>query len=139
MSVKKISKEQPDSFAFNSPNVDAIKKIFFKGKSGNTYNIGGSEELSNIKLVKLICRKLDIIKPRKNKKKYESLIYLVKDRPGHDLRYALNSSKLIKKLNWSPKVSFSKGIYETFIWYKNNKKYYKSISKKDITKRLGRI
>ena len=72
---------------------------------------------------------------RKNKQK---LKLFVKDRPGHDTRYALNSSKIIKKLKWKPKVTFKKGIRYTFEWYKNNQLYFKSLSKKDITKRLGK-
>ena len=65
-------------------------------------------------------------------------ISFVKDRPGHDVRYALNSNKIKKELNWRPKTSFKKGIKITFEWYKNNRSYYKSISKKDIIKRLGK-
>ena len=64
-------------------------------------------------------------------------IIFVKDRPGHDKRYALNSNKIKKKLKWNPKISFNKGIKLTFEWYKDNKSYYKSLSKKDIVKRLG--
>ena len=64
-------------------------------------------------------------------------INFVKDRPGHDIRYALNSKKIIKNIGWKPKVSFSEGIKLTFEWYKKNKSYYKNLSKKDIVKRLG--
>ena len=60
------------------------------------------------------------------------------DRPGHDIRYALNSNKIRKELNWKPKISFAKGIKLTFNWYNDNKKYYKTLSKKDILKRLGK-
>ena len=63
----------------------------------------------------------------------------MKDRPGHDVRYALNSSKIKKKLNWRPKTNFKKGIKLTFNWYFENKSYYKMLLKKDITKRLGKI
>ena len=65
-------------------------------------------------------------------------ILFVKDRPGHDIRYALNSNKIKNKLGWHPKTSFSKGIRLTFNWYFKNKTYYKSLSKKDIVKRLGK-
>ena len=71
--------------------------------------------------------------------KYNSkLINFVKDRPGHDIRYALNSSKIIKKLGWKPKVNFLEGIKLTFEWYNKNKSYYKNLSRRDIVKRLGR-
>ena len=66
-------------------------------------------------------------------------ISFVKDRPGHDIRYALNSNKIKKELGWFPKTKFRDGIKLTFDWYYNNKSYYKSLSKKDITKRLGKI
>ena len=64
-------------------------------------------------------------------------IKFVKDRPGHDLRYAINSSKIKNKLKWKPKTNFKEGLYKTFLWYMNNQKYYKGISKKSIIKRLG--
>jgi len=64
-------------------------------------------------------------------------ILFVKDRPGHDVRYALNSNKIKKKLGWKPRTNFRQGIKLTFNWYLNNKNYYKSLSKKDIIKRLG--
>ena len=65
-------------------------------------------------------------------------INFVKDRPGHDVRYALNSNKIKKKLGWKPKINFSEGIKLTFEWYTKNKTYYKNLSKKDIVKRLGK-
>ena len=64
-------------------------------------------------------------------------IKFVKDRPGHDLRYAIDSDKIRKSLNWKPKFTFSTGIEKTFLWYTNNQKYYSSINKKDIVERLG--
>jgi len=120
-------------------NVDAIKKIFFKGKIGNFYNIGGSEELSNIKIVKRICRRLDLVIPRKNNKKYASLITYVKDRPGHDLRYSLNSKKIYKDTGWIPKIKLNKGLDMTIKWYLENKNWWNSIRKfKYKGERLGK-
>ena len=80
-----------------------------------------------------------MIKTSKTKIKLGNKVKLsfVKDRPGHDVRYALNSKKIMKQLKWKPKVNFDQGIKMTFDWYKNNKLYYKSIMKKDIIKRLG--
>ena len=120
-------------------NVDAIKKILFKGKIGNVYNIGGKEEITNIKLVKNICKKLDRIKPKKNKRKYETLITYVDDRPGHDQRYSLNSSKIKKEINWLPKTNLDRGLELTIKWYLENDNWWKTIRKfKYKGERLGK-
>ena len=119
-------------------NINAIKKTMLRGKIGDFYNIGGQEEFSNIELVRSICRKLDVIKPRKNKKKYESLIVFVKDRPGHDLRYSLDSKKICNEINWKPKIKLSKGLELTIKWYLENKNWWNSIRKfKYKGERLG--
>ncbi len=112
---------------------EALIKIFKKGKVGNFYNIGSNLNLNNIKITKHL---LKIAKKRirvgKNVK-----INFVQDRPGHDLRYALNSNKVIKSLKWKPKVNISNGLTKTFDWYLKNPGYYSKLKKKDITKRLG--
>ena len=112
---------------------EALIKIFEKGKIGNFYNIGSNKNQTNLE----ICKKLiDISK--KNKKLGNNVkIMFIKDRPGHDIRYALNSSKLKKELKWKPKTNLAEGLKKTYNWYSDNKKYYKSITKKDIDKRLG--
>ena len=112
---------------------EALIKIFEKGKIGNFYNIGSNKNLSNIE----VCRNL-----LNYSKKIISLgskvkIKYVKDRPGHDIRYALNSNKLRKQLNWKPQTNFKQGIKLTINWYNQNKEYYKSLKKKDIQNRLG--
>ena len=113
---------------------EALLKVYQKGKIGEFYNIGSNKNLNNLQ----VCRELintakKIIELGKKVK-----ISFVKDRPGHDVRYALNSNKIKKKLKWRPKTNFKKGIELTLKWYKNNKSYYKSLSKKDIVKRLGK-
>ena len=112
---------------------EALLKIFEKGKLGNFYNIGSNKNLINLeiskKLLKIAKKK---IKVGKNVK-----IEFVKDRPGHDIRYALNSNKLIKQLKWKPQTNFETGLKQTFEWYLNNLNYYKSLNKKDILNRLG--
>ena len=112
---------------------EALIKVYQKGKAGNFYNIGSNKNLSNLEVTKKL---LNIAKKKiiigKNVK-----INFVKDRPGHDVRYALNSNKIKKELNWKPKINFSEGIKLTFDWYNNNKMYYNSLKKKDIHKRLG--
>ena len=113
---------------------DALIKVFMKGKIGEFYNIGSNKNLTNLD----VCKNL--LNLAKNEKKINKKVKIlfVKDRPGHDTRYALNSNKIIKKLKWKPKITFKKGIKYTFEWYRNNQLYYKSLSKKDITKRLGK-
>ena len=110
-------------------NVEAIRIAMTKGKIGDIYNIGGNIEISNIKLVKNICKILDRIKPRSNKKKYDKLITYVKDRPGHDLRYSLNSKKIKKETLWRPKVNLNYGLELTINWYIQNKSWWDPIRK----------
>ena len=111
---------------------EALLDVFKKGKIGNFYNIGSNEDLNNLNVCKKLLKigkKIDINNISKVK--------LVKDRPGHDNRYALNSNKIKKELKWKKKTNFSEGIKKTFIWYLNNLEYFKSIKKKDIITRLG--
>ncbi len=112
---------------------EALLKIFKKGKKGEFYNIGSNKNLNNIE----ICKVLLGIAKNKIKLGSNTKIHFVKDRPGHDLRYALNSNKIKNKLKWKPKTTFKKGLEQTFKWYLENKMYYKSLSKKDILSRLG--
>ena len=117
------------NWLFIEDNVNAIKKISLKGKIGEIFNIGGRTEISNIKLVTIICEILDRMCPRKNKKKYKHLIKFVSDRPGHDFRYSLNSKKLKNEINWLQETSLSRGLEITIEWYLNNKKWWGSIRK----------
>ena len=112
---------------------EALIKVFQKGKIGEFYNIGSNKNLNNLE----VCKKLIKISKESISLRKKIEINFIKDRPGHDIRYALNSNKIIKKLKWKPKTSFQKGIKITFDWYKNNKEYYKSLSKNDIVNRLG--
>ena len=113
---------------------DALIKVFQKGKIGEFYNIGSNKNLNNLLVTKeLLKSSKKLIKLGKKVK-----INFVKDRPGHDIRYALNSNKIKSMLGWYPKTSFKKGIELTLDWYFKNKSYYKTLSKKDIIKRLGK-
>lgn len=96
----------------------AIDLVLHKGKSGEIYNIGGNNEKKNIEIVKLILENLG---------KSESLIKYVKDRPGHDRRYAIDSTKIQKELGWKPKYTFETGISETIKWYLENEEWWKRI------------
>ena len=118
---------------FVDDHCNALIKIFENGKIGNFYNIGSNFNLKNIKITKMLIK---IAKTKLNIGKNVKIKY-VKDRPGHDIRYALNSNKLIKQLKWKPKINVYEGLKMTFDWYLKNPKYYSSIKKRDITSRLG--
>ena len=112
---------------------EALLKVFIKGKIGEFYNIGSNKNLNNLE----ICKALIRVAKKTMTIGSNVKIKFIKDRPGHDIRYALNSNKILKKLKWKTKINFEKGLTRTFLWYLNNGNYYRSISKKDIVKRLG--
>ena len=111
----------------------ALIKIFKSGKLGESYNIGSNNNLSNFQLVKRLIK----IAKKKIKIGNNVKIIYVKDRPGHDFRYALNSKKLKKNLNWNIKINLSDGLDKTFSWYLNNLSYFKTLDQKDINMRFG--
>ena len=111
---------------------DALIRIFKKGTIGEFYNIGSQKNLNNLQISKKL---LSIIKNKSLKS--TSKITFIKDRPGHDTRYALNSDKILKKLKWKNKTNITRGLEQTVNWYIKNIDYFKSIKKIDITKRLG--
>ena len=113
---------------------EALFTIYKKGKIGESYNVGSGINLTNLKITKML---LNIIRNKKIKIGKKVKIKFVKDRPGHDLRYALNSRKIRKFLKWESKKSILSGLAETFDWYYNNKQFYKNFSKKLFYKRLG--
>ena len=113
---------------------EALLKLFLRGKSGEKYNIGSGINCSNIFLIKTI---LKIFRDKKIKIGKKVKIKFVKDRPGHDFRYALNSNKIKTKLKWKPKTKLSTGILKTVNWYLNNHSYLNNISKKLFVQRLG--
>ena len=101
----------------------ALYLVATTAKVGETYNIGGHNEKQNIEVVRKICQILDTLKPREDDEKYESLITFVKDRPGHDLRYAIDASKIKQELNWHPQETFESGIHKTVEWYLANQEW----------------
>ncbi len=98
----------------------ALYKVVTEGVVGETYNIGGHNEKQNIEVVKTICKILGELRPQANAEPYESLITFVKDRPGHDLRYAIEATKIGNELGWKPEETFESGIRKTVEWYLNN-------------------
>lgn len=108
----------------------AIDLVFHNGKNHETYNIGGFNEWQNIELVQLLCQKMDQKLGRKPGES-NSLITYVKDRPGHDLRYAIDASKINKELGWKPSVTFEEGLSKTIDWYLSNEKWLKNVTSGD--------
>ena len=117
---------------------DAIYTILQKGTIGETYNVGGNNEIKNIQIVEVICDILNDIHPAGSGKSYHELINFVKDRPGHDFRYAIDASKLKKEIGWEPKESFNTGIQKTIEWYLKNEEWWKTIQENTYKQeRLG--
>ena len=112
--------DQIRDWLFVEDHARALYKVVTEGKVGETYNIGGHNEKQNIEVVKTICHILDELKPRADGTQYESLITFVKDRPGHDLRYAIDASKIANELKWTPTETFDSGIRKTVEWYLSN-------------------
>ncbi|HFF5279516.1 TPA: dTDP-glucose 4,6-dehydratase, partial [Acinetobacter baumannii] len=112
--------DQIRDWLYVEDHAKALYKVVTEGKVGETYNIGGHNEKQNIEVVKTICKILDELKPQNNHQPYETLITFVKDRPGHDLRYAIDASKIAKDLGWKPEETFETGIRKTVEWYLNN-------------------
>ena len=112
--------QQVRDWLYVADHCSAISAILKKGIPGETYNIGGQNEYTNLAIVQMICSKLDTIKPSKNLKSYHDLITFVEDRPGHDRRYAINNSKIEHEIGWAPKENFESGLQQTIEWYLDN-------------------
>jgi dTDP-glucose 4,6-dehydratase len=102
---------------------DAIRAVLAKGISGETYNVGGNSEMNNIDVVKTVCSLLDELAPLKNGREHASLVSYVKDRPGHDRRYAIDARKIRREIGWEPSETFTSGIRKTVQWYLANPKW----------------
>jgi dTDP-glucose 4,6-dehydratase len=130
--------KQIRDWLYVNDHCDAINLVLKKGKVGETYNIGGENEKTNLEVVNLICEILDKILPRKNNLSYKKQIIFVKDRLGHDRRYAIDAKKIQTKLNWKPKENFSSGIVKTIQWYLTNKKWVKNIQNGEYLKWINK-
>tara|TARA_Y100000741_G_scaffold352402_1_gene324463 strand:+ start:237 stop:1277 length:1041 start_codon:yes stop_codon:yes gene_type:complete len=123
---------------FVDDHCDAIDTIIKSGKIGETYNFGGNNQKTNLDIVNKICDILDEQKPSESINSYKSLIEYVKDRPGHDFKYAIDTSKMKKDFNWSPKENLESGIKKTIIWYLKNERWWRRIQNKNYhQERLG--
>ena len=123
---------------FVEDHCTAINSVLKNGTIGETYNIGGNNEIQNIEIVHTICSILDELKPLKNNKSYKSLIKHVEDRPGHDFRYAIDASKVNEMIGWQPNETFESGIRKTVIWYLENENWWRNIQNINYSQeRLG--
>ncbi|MFZ3420157.1 dTDP-glucose 4,6-dehydratase [Vibrio harveyi] len=114
---------------FVEDHARALYKVVTEGEIGETYNIGGHNEKANIEVVKTICSLLEEFRPNKpaGVESYESLVTYVKDRPGHDVRYAIDATKIAQELNWTPEETFESGIRKTVEWYLNNQQWWQRV------------
>ncbi len=119
--------QQVRDWLYVGDHCSAIREVLAKGKLGGTYNIGGWNEKANIDVVKTICQILDEFKPRADKRSYAEQITFVKDRPGHDRRYAIDASVVERELGWRPAETFDTGIRKTVQWYLNNPAWVEGI------------
>lgn len=117
-------------------HADALLTVVGKGEVGRTYNIGGENEATNLDLVKMICELLDEMKP--GAKPYADLITFVTDRPGHDMRYAIDPTRIRTELGWRPSVTLQEGLRKTVRWYLDNETWWKALQNRDgVGQRLG--
>ena len=121
--------EQIRDWLYVDDHARALYLVATKGVTGETYNIGGHNEKANIDVVKGLCGLLEELVPRKPEgiASYQDLIVFVEDRPGHDIRYAIDASKIDKELGWKPQESFDSGIRKTVEWYLNNKAWWSRV------------
>jgi dTDP-glucose 4,6-dehydratase len=116
----------------------AITRVLERGRVGETYNIGGWNEKANLDVVKTICSRLDQLRPKADGKPYAEQIIFVKDRPGHDRRYAIDARKIERELGWKPEETFETGIEKTVQWYLNNSKWVKGVTSGEYRKWLSK-
>jgi dTDP-glucose 4,6-dehydratase len=123
---------------FVEDHAKALLRIIEFGQPGETYNVGGSAERTNMEVVRTICRIMDEMNPSSSHRSHESLITFVTDRPGHDLRYAIDASKIARDLAWHPETTFEQGIRKTVAWYLENRRWWQELQERGfVGKRLG--
>lgn len=127
--------ENVRDWLFVEDHAAALLRVLTQGKIGQSYNIGGENEIRNIDLVKMICAEMADLRPGPN---YADLITFVPDRPGHDARYAIDPSKMRRDLNWGPSVTFEQGLARTIAWYLDNESWWRPLlNRAGVGQRLG--
>ncbi|PKL40252.1 MAG: dTDP-glucose 4,6-dehydratase [Candidatus Riflebacteria bacterium HGW-Riflebacteria-1] len=129
--------EQVRDWLYVTDHARALIRVAIEGAAGNTYNIGGHNEKQNIEVVKNICSILDELRPRQDGRKYAEQITFVADRPGHDLRYAIDAGKIERELGWKPLETFATGLRKTVQWYLENQCWWEPLREKYQRERLG--
>ena len=129
--------EQVRDWLYVEDHARALIKVATQGKAGETYNIGGHNEKQNIEVVKTICAILDELQPKTDNAQYADQIKFVADRPGHDMRYAIDASKIEKELGWKPQETFETGLKKTVQWYLSNIWWWEPLREKYQRQRLG--
>jgi dTDP-glucose 4,6-dehydratase len=118
----------------------ALDFIIRRGVPGNKYNVGAHNELTNLQVVEAICAILERLKPSRGRARYKELITFVEDRPGHDLRYAINASKIERDLGWRPQIKFETGLEKTIVWYLSNEAWWRPLRERVYSgERLGTL
>ena len=120
---------QVRDWLFVEDHARALVEVATRGVVGETYNIGGHNEKQNIDVVKTVCRLLDEMRPSEHAdiERYEELITFVEDRPGHDVRYAIDATKIERELGWRPQETFESGLRKTVEWYLNNEAWWQAV------------
>ena len=119
-------------------HADALLLVLEKGTVGRSYNIGGENERTNLELVQMLCEILDRLRPRTNGS-YAELITFVQDRPGHDVRYAIDPSRIRNELGWRPSVTVEQGLEKTVLWYLDREDWWKPLQDREgFGQRLGK-
>lgn len=129
--------EQVRDWLYVEDHARALVKVVIEGKPGETYNIGGHNEKQNIEVVKEICKILDDLRPRSDGRCYAEQITFVADRPGHDMRYAIDAGKIERELGWKPAETFATGLRKTVQWYLDNKWWWEPLRERYQRQRLG--
>jgi dTDP-glucose 4,6-dehydratase len=119
--------QQIRDWLYVKDHCSAIREVLKQGKISDTYNVGGWNEKTNLEVIKTLCSILDELKPKADGSKYENQITYVKDRPGHDRRYAIDASKLERELGWRPQETFETGLRKTVLWYLENETWVKHV------------
>jgi dTDP-glucose 4,6-dehydratase len=130
--------ENVRDWLFVDDHVRAIRRVFETGRPGETYNVGGGNERTNLAVVHTICALLDELRPRADGLPYADQISFVADRPGHDMRYAIDAAKLRTELGWEPRETFETGLRKTVAWYLDNESWWGPIQARQYGgERLG--